>query len=273
MVVTGANPASRLRRAQGLPACRRRCLPPASRPPRGCASGLRPDAARFTLVELLVVIAIIALLAALLLPALGRARHSAHIVGCLSQLRQHALALAGYHSDHDSFYPEQHPHPFANNPYSFRLSYFETLSQEYGLEVAVWNDVNWAGNGFETGAYYDRVPPRYVAGYLVLAGGSGYPTWRALPDRTEPYNGRMLTVAGKPMQVTGSAAGRRLPAGRPLRDVGAARARRVLPRRRPQQRRAAVAAGRRRPAQGQSCVRRRACRIAPGGRCRRHPPV
>lgn len=157
------------------------------------------------------VVAIIALLAAMLLPALGRARHSAHIVGCLSQLRQHGLALAGYSSDHDNFYPEQHPHPFANNPYSFRLSYFEVLAQEYGLDVAVWNDVNWAGKGFATGAYYDRVPPRYVAGYLVLAGGSGYPTWRALPDRSEPYNGRMLTVAGKPMQQSGSPAPDRVP--------------------------------------------------------------
>src|SRR5947208_2561668 len=59
----------------------------------------------FTLIELLVVIAIVAILAALVLPALSRAKESAHMATCLSNLRQIGVAVQLYMQDSGSRYP------------------------------------------------------------------------------------------------------------------------------------------------------------------------
>jgi prepilin-type N-terminal cleavage/methylation domain-containing protein len=88
----------------------------------------------FTLIELLVVLAIIVILAALLLPALARAKEQARRVKCISNLKQVALAAKTYAMDHEGDFP-WHTMPTEGGTYGTSTAAsawgnFSTLSNE-----------------------------------------------------------------------------------------------------------------------------------------------
>jgi len=74
-------------------------------PTRESRRGNGPQGRCFTLVELLVVIAVIAILAALLLPALNKAKQKAQTIACLNSLKQLQLCWHMYTHDNDDVIP------------------------------------------------------------------------------------------------------------------------------------------------------------------------
>jgi prepilin-type N-terminal cleavage/methylation domain-containing protein len=125
-----------------------------------CLSGNSRKAFGFTLIELLVVIAIIAILAAMLLPALAAAKRKAYLANCTSNMKQTSLALQMYFGDFGDVCP---PGKGANNPPGPGVNMGLTLGQ-----VPVYN-------GQPSGNCVKWLPV-YIQSYLGLPSPSSVGT-------------------------------------------------------------------------------------------------
>jgi prepilin-type N-terminal cleavage/methylation domain-containing protein len=141
---------------------------------------IRAQSSGFTLIELLVVIAIIAILAAMLLPALAKAKEKAVRSQCQNNIKQFALAVHMYANDMREFLPE----PNWNPPWSRKGWLFDAaLGSVPNLNTAPYNTD--PQRAYQTGLMWDYIKSMGV--YRCPLDKTNSPLWSARTQKLASY--------------------------------------------------------------------------------------